>query len=168
MGIKMIIDLISISIIVIFLFIGYRRTMIGLLLYVIYIIIWSFGLTYIIQFISLPLLVYHDKILFTLANMILLIVLIIITGIIDPLIMYLSKKIPLIKSFGLIIGIILGILFTSISYQIHVMYYQQNLQTWRAIIIPNEKYLKDIQSSYTHRVFYSINTKVIKYIINKL
>lgn len=166
MGIKMIIDLISISIIVIFLFIGYRRTMIGLLLYVIYIIIWSFGLTYIIQFISLPL--YHDKILFTLANIILLIVWIIITGIIDPLIMYLLKKIPLIKSFGLIIGIILGILFASISYQIHVMYYQQNLQTWRAIIIPNEKYLKDIQSSYTHRVFYSINIKAIKYIINKL
>lgn len=166
MGIKMIIDLISISIIVIFLFIGYRRTMIGLLLYVIYIIIWSFGLTYIIQFISLPL--YHDKILFTLANIILLIVWIIITGIIDPLIMYLSKSIPLIKSFGLIIGMMLGISFVSISYQIHVMYYQQNLQTWRAIIIPNEKYLKDIQSSYTHRVFYSINIKAIKYIINKL
>ncbi len=166
MGIKMIIDLISISIIVIFLFIGYRRTMIGLLLYVIYIIIWSFGLTYIIQFISLPL--YHDKILFTLANIMLLIAWIIITGIIDPLIMYLSKKIPLIKSFGLIIGMMLGISFVSISYQIHVMYYQQNLQTWRAIIIPNEKYLKDIQSSYTHRVFYSINIKAIKYIINKL
>ena len=32
----------------------------------------------------------------------------------------------------------------------------------------NEKYLKDIQSSYTHRVFYSINIKAIKYIINKL
>ena len=159
----LIIDYISIFCILIMSLIGYKRSIVGMLLYIFYIFSWTFGYVYILELLNINSNInINIPVIRFLYNILVFIVWIFITTIFDPILIFITKRIPLSRFLGLLCGLVLGIILCSINYQLHVLYYQMDKSNF---IMPQKTTLIQIEKSYTHKIFFRVNQEIIIYFL---